>query len=233
MRSTTTTRRGRLISTGSRCGAEISDYARRPVRIYNPQSCCAESFHHAGCRALDPLNARSSPTILGRGGRPRPEADRDSRGHVEARNSPRIRAWTPAYMLGCPYRCPGPVLRCAFYLSLVPRESLAKLCVVVRSQHLFLFLHARSLLSASIRLNTIGPYAAQQLLLHVVRPLVDAAVQEAASSRITFKNVLETEATDVEPELDDDEEGGPVMTWPLGEILAARHDLQHSRIFNS
>ena len=22
-------------------------------------------------------------------------------------------------------------------------------------------------------------------------------------------------------------------TWPLGEILAARHDLQHSRIFNS
>ncbi|KAL7282583.1 hypothetical protein ACG7TL_004054 [Trametes sanguinea] len=26
---------------------------------------------------------------------------------------------------------------------------------------------------------------------------------------------------------------GPAMTWPLGEILAARHDLQHSRIFNS
>lgn len=26
---------------------------------------------------------------------------------------------------------------------------------------------------------------------------------------------------------------GPATTWPLGEILAARHDLQHSRIFNS
>lgn len=28
-------------------------------------------------------------------------------------------------------------------------------------------------------------------------------------------------------------EGLPATTWPLGEILAARHDLQHSRIFNS
>ncbi|KAI0920951.1 hypothetical protein AcW2_006074 [Taiwanofungus camphoratus] len=26
---------------------------------------------------------------------------------------------------------------------------------------------------------------------------------------------------------------GPAVTWPLGEILATRHDLQHSRIFNS
>lgn len=28
-------------------------------------------------------------------------------------------------------------------------------------------------------------------------------------------------------------ETGPATTWPLGEILAARHDMQHSRIFNS
>lgn len=28
-------------------------------------------------------------------------------------------------------------------------------------------------------------------------------------------------------------ESGPATTWPLGEILMARHDLQHSRIFNS
>lgn len=26
---------------------------------------------------------------------------------------------------------------------------------------------------------------------------------------------------------------GPANTWPLGEIVAARHDLLHSRIFNS
>lgn len=29
------------------------------------------------------------------------------------------------------------------------------------------------------------------------------------------------------------EEEGPATTWPLGEILAARHDQLHSRIFNS
>jgi urease accessory protein UreF len=28
-------------------------------------------------------------------------------------------------------------------------------------------------------------------------------------------------------------ESGPATTWPLGELLMARHDLQHSRIFNS
>ena len=28
-------------------------------------------------------------------------------------------------------------------------------------------------------------------------------------------------------------EKGPATTWPLGEVLVARHDLQHSRIFNS
>jgi len=40
-----------------------------------------------------------------------------------------------------------------------------------------------------------------------------------------------------EKEEQEDEEAvilnGPANIWPLGEILAARHDLQHSRIFNS
>jgi len=49
-----------------------------------------------------------------------------------------------------------------------------------RSQYLHLFLHARSLLSASVRLNNIGPYGAQQILLHTVRPLV---ATEAAKCR--------------------------------------------------
>ena len=31
----------------------------------------------------------------------------------------------------------------------------------------------------------------------------------------------------------DDAEEGPATTWPLGEVVMARHDLQHSRIFNS
>ncbi|KAF8605346.1 hypothetical protein BDV93DRAFT_554721 [Ceratobasidium sp. AG-I] len=89
---------------------------------------------------------------------------------------------------------------------------------VDRSMEVHLFLHARSLLSSAIRLNSLGPYSAQQLLLHIVRPLV-------------------REISVVQPKgavLDGLEEGdGPANTWPLGEILAARHDLQHSRIFNS
>ncbi|KAI0638414.1 hypothetical protein C8Q77DRAFT_430966 [Trametes polyzona] len=47
-----------------------------------------------------------------------------------------------------------------------------------RSQYLHLFLQARGLLSASVRLNTIGPYAAQQILLHAVRPLVEAEMSQ-------------------------------------------------------
>ncbi|KAH9943224.1 uncharacterized protein BXZ73DRAFT_40643 [Epithele typhae] len=96
-----------------------------------------------------------------------------------------------------------------------------------RSQHLHLFLQARSLLSSSVRLNTIGPYAAQQVLLHAVRPLVDA---EVARAKGLYTGLLPQ--ADQQGE-DEDTVRGPAMTWPLGEILAARHDLQHSRIFNS
>ena len=93
-----------------------------------------------------------------------------------------------------------------------------------RSLHLHLFLHARSLLSAAVRLNTIGPYASQQLLLHVIRPIVEAE----------FGNVKELRTyTGEEITRDEGVLDGPATTWPLGEILASRHDFQHSRIFNS
>jgi len=92
-----------------------------------------------------------------------------------------------------------------------------------RSLHLHLFLHARSLLSAAVRLNTIGPYASQQLLLHVIRPIVD----------VEFDNVKGIRACPGERTGDEGVLTGPATTWPLGEILASRHDLQHSRIFNS
>ncbi|KAF7290939.1 hypothetical protein HMN09_01272500 [Mycena chlorophos] len=93
-----------------------------------------------------------------------------------------------------------------------------------RTQHLHLFLHARALLSAAVRLNAIGPYAAQQLLLHTISPFVDEQVTKCARLRTGELNrdPAWNETTD-----------GPANTWPLGEILAARHDLQHSRIFNS
>ncbi|KAJ7284089.1 hypothetical protein C8J57DRAFT_753575 [Mycena rebaudengoi] len=95
-----------------------------------------------------------------------------------------------------------------------------------RTQHLHLYLHARSLLSASVRLNTIGPYGAQQLLLYVVGAMVDAQIEKC--SQLCTGILLQPQDGAW-----DETQNGPANTWPLGEILAARHDLQHSRIFNS
>ncbi|KAG1806547.1 uncharacterized protein HD556DRAFT_1225430 [Suillus plorans] len=94
---------------------------------------------------------------------------------------------------------------------------------LLRAQHLFLFLHARSLLSSAVRLNTIGPYSSQQLLLHSVRPLVE---EEVSHNKDMHTGIL----MDMHH---NDADNHPATTWPLGEILAVRHDLQHSRIFNS
>ena len=83
-------------------------------------------------------------------------------------------------------------------------------------------------------MNTLGPYAAQQLLLHAVRPLVAAQAKQCAALRTGMKPSHAREAPS--SEMFDEEtltRNGPAMTWPLGEILAARHDLQHSRVFNS
>ncbi|CEL63675.1 putative urease accessory protein UreF-like OS=Schizosaccharomyces pombe (strain 972 / ATCC 24843) GN=SPAC29A4,13 PE=3 SV=1 [Rhizoctonia solani AG-1 IB] len=97
-----------------------------------------------------------------------------------------------------------------------------------RSVEVHLFLYARSVLSSAIRLNTLGPYGAQQLLLHVVKPLV----QDVTKSK--FGSVTAAGISKIGTEGEDDQDlDGPANTWPLGEILAARHDLQHSRIFNS
>ncbi len=80
-------------------------------------------------------------------------------------------------------------------------------------------------------MNTLGPYAAQQVLLHAVHPVVNAETARCSHLRTGLR--LPTQPDDVlnaqELSMDD----GPAMTWPLGEILAGRHDLQHSRIFNS
>ncbi|CAK5262776.1 unnamed protein product [Mycena citricolor] len=96
-----------------------------------------------------------------------------------------------------------------------------------RAQHLHLYLHARSLLSAAVRLNSIGPYAAQQIILYSVESIVDQELQRCAHLR-TGIMPREREDSTWDAAL-----SGPASTWPLGEILAARHDLQHSRIFNS
>ncbi|KAI5121152.1 hypothetical protein M0805_007150 [Coniferiporia weirii] len=97
-----------------------------------------------------------------------------------------------------------------------------------RSQHLHLFLQARSLLSASIRLNTLGPYAAQQLLLYIVKDIVEEQVKMCKNLRTGLQASSSGEDGQVLDNLE-----CAANTWPLGEILSARHDLQHSRIFNS
>jgi urease accessory protein len=105
-------------------------------------------------------------------------------------------------------------------------------CHSERSLHLHLFLHARGLISAAVRLNAIGPYAAQQLLLHTVKPLVERVTRECHGLR----TALPEKTPSIDPPHSHDTSmspTGPATTWPLGEILATRHDLQHSRVFNS
>lgn len=98
---------------------------------------------------------------------------------------------------------------------------------IARSVHLHLFLQARALLSSAVRMNLTGPYAAQRLLLTEVKPIVAAAMQ-SWSARAT------PSLPNAQPgSFDSDDEDGPATTWPLGEILAGRHDQLHSRIFNS
>ncbi|GAA5920222.1 hypothetical protein JCM6882_006573, partial [Rhodosporidiobolus microsporus] len=165
---------------------------------------------------------------------------------------------------------------------------------------LLLFLHARSLLSSAVRLNTVGPYLAHRMLLWDVRPLVDGAVAAVAvpacsaqsaggaeegevegkegeerekrereedwwdddpfwrpiwgddplspsppllpSSLSLSSNAPETPAPAPAPALKKtrpedapslDSIAWPVTTWPLGEIVATRHDQLFTKVFNS
>lgn len=163
------------------------------------------------------------------------------------------------------------------------------------AHHVYLFTHLRSILSAGVRLNLIGPYLSTQILSWDGRRIIDdthdvrrpwdcaapvdpvdaafSAVQNPISSEKQAKGVPngEDKLDDAKPaqaELDGDKkptqaelaaaeekevqmkeeakkqpediwawaktcEAGPCTTWPLIEILTSRHDLQHSRIFNS
>ncbi|OXG49318.1 hypothetical protein J010_03679 [Cryptococcus neoformans] len=106
---------------------------------------------------------------------------------------------------------------------------------VDRALHLHLFLHARSLLSSAVRLNIIGPYASSQLLLHPYRDIINQEVEKLSNCTT---GIIEDKAEKCGEEEDlwawtEDAEKGPATTWPLGEVLMGRHDIQHSRIFNS
>jgi urease accessory protein len=77
--------------------------------------------------------------------------------------------------------------------------------------HLLLFNHARSLVSAAIRLNLLGPYQAQTVLLDLQEKV------EELSSRYV-------------------EGGGEVEYYqsnPVQDIVIGRHSQCYSRLFNS
>ncbi|KAJ3043393.1 hypothetical protein HDV00_005091 [Rhizophlyctis rosea] len=101
-----------------------------------------------------------------------------------------------------------------------------------QSLHLYLYLHARTLLSSAVRLNLVGPYRAQALLLHLqksvdsVLMLLDVNDEEARTTAVGVdgrkSGVEETE----------EEEGG-WQTAPLLDIMQGMHDKLYSRLFNS
>jgi len=90
-------------------------------------------------------------------------------------------------------------------------------------------------------MNIIGPYASSQMLLH---PFKDIIERETANLNIGTNETNTTGLVhDNGPKEETRNDGfwgwtreaelGPATTWPLGELLTARHDMQHSRIFNS
>ncbi|BGP18757.1 hypothetical protein JCM10213_003044 [Rhodosporidiobolus nylandii] len=136
---------------------------------------------------------------------------------------------------------------------------------------LLLFLHARSLLSSAVRLNTVGPYLAHRMLLWDVRPLVDEAAAAVAGGGAGGGGLARSggarEGAELEERSQEKQEkdwwdsdpfwapiwkddplvhpppaggpgegagcGTPVTTWPLGEIVASRHDQLFTKVFNS
>ncbi|KAJ3123117.1 hypothetical protein HK098_002160 [Nowakowskiella sp. JEL0407] len=127
---------------------------------------------------------------------------------------------------------------------------------------LFLFLHARSLISAAIRLNLVGPYQAQSILssMHnsVAGTLCECKIEFNKSieeveflkrvmdiareyERMTTGAVLdESDAVEIDGNLDlfgqeilKVVEEESKQTWPLQDILQGLHDRLYSRLFNS
>ncbi|KAJ3174697.1 hypothetical protein HDU87_006946 [Geranomyces variabilis] len=98
---------------------------------------------------------------------------------------------------------------------LVPCFALVCWCLglsLQRTEHLLLFLHVRSLLSAAIRLNLVGPYQGQQFLIALQQPVEDAlAIVERRTQR----------------------GGDACQTSPVADILQGLHGQLYSRMFNS
>lgn len=88
-------------------------------------------------------------------------------------------------------------------------------------------------------MNIIGPYASSQMLLHPFKDIIEHETNLLAKEDITTGLNINTDHAKQSRESEGfwgwtkEAEFGPATTWPLGEVLMARHDMQHSRIFNS
>ncbi|EGG00508.1 uncharacterized protein MELLADRAFT_39664 [Melampsora larici-populina 98AG31] len=115
-----------------------------------------------------------------------------------------------------------------------------------RSIDLHLFLYIRSILSAAVRLNLIGPYLSQRILFSDIRPMLDDVMANLKNRRLSKSDQIrcglmiveknsskDDDCAQVDEDDSDDEDVGATTTWPLGDILSARHDLCHVRLFNS
>ncbi|KAJ3045601.1 hypothetical protein HK097_001179 [Rhizophlyctis rosea] len=95
-----------------------------------------------------------------------------------------------------------------------------------KTLHLYLYLHARTLLSSAVRLNLVGPYRAQALLLHL-HSTVDKVLENYHLS------VERPEDVDrVEGKGEEEDEGG-WQTSPLLDIMQGTHDRLYTRLFNT
>lgn len=127
----------------------------------------------------------------------------------EFKNAIRQRTLQLIYMLD---QSPGHHIICLSLACFAMNISLGihypyRLCShLENARHLALFQLARSILSASVRLNIIGPFAMQSILCELGDQM-DALLKLPVSN--------------------------PVQTSPIVEILQARHDRLYSRLFNS
>lgn len=126
-----------------------------------------------------------------------------------------------------------------------------------RSLQVHLFLQVRAIISSAIRLNIVGPYLAHRLLAFNAKDIIDDILKVVDQSSTGIVVALEKDNVFSSSEQDvneDEEQDGwnwtwsedinhnvsvnnnhhtPKMTWPLGDLVQARHDQLHSRLFNS
>ncbi|PWN38156.1 urease accessory protein UreF [Meira miltonrushii] len=113
-----------------------------------------------------------------------------------------------------------------------------------------MFLQARAILSSAVRLNIVGPYLSHRLLAFDVKQIIERCmvkVKDCKSGLLVEQDKKEEQLScksnaDFDWVWQDDQQwaddrfnsgNDPKTTWPLGDLLQARHDQLHSRLFNS